>query len=212
MSKQYFDGPLIMAITVLDSDQLRAIYAVLGSPALVAQINGSTGNARGHTEAADEGDVVTEEAPDAAEVDSDGAPFDPALHTGTKLASGQWRMKKGIERPAAPAGAGADSATDASPSDAPAEDDEFAAFRAADAAGDAAAEPSEAVVRQWTDADLGALCNQAAVKLGTPDPVKAIIAEFTPEGAVPHSRNIPAERREDFAKAIEAKAEIEFAG
>jgi hypothetical protein len=50
--------------------------------------------------------------------------------------------------------------------------------------------------RKWTDADLGALCNQAAVKLGDPAPIKAMIAEHVPEGQVPHSRNIPEDQRE----------------
>lgn len=95
------------------------------------------------------------------------------------------------------------------------EDDEFAAFRAAaatSAATDAAAAASAPTTRQFSDADLGALCNQAAVKLGDPGPIKEIIARFVPEGQVAHSRNIPAERRDEFAKEVEAKAGIEFAG
>ena len=78
----------------------------------------------------------------------------------------------------------------------------------------AVAEEAKASVpaRKWTDADLGALCNQAAVKMGDPSPIKEIIAEYVPEGEVAHSRNIPDEKRDDFAKAIEAKAGIEFAG
>ena len=41
---------------------------------------------------------------------------------------------------------------------------------------------------------------------------EALIAQFVPAGEVPHSRNIPTGEREAFASAIEAKAEIEFAG
>lgn len=94
------------------------------------------------------------------------------------------------------------------------DDDEFAAFRAAAAKSDAedAAAKASVPARKWTDADLGALCNQAAVKLGDPSPVKEIIAQFIPEGTVAHSRNIPEDQRENFAKAVEAKAGIEFAG
>jgi hypothetical protein len=66
--------------------------------------------------------------------------------------------------------------------------------------------------RQYSDADLGALCNQAAVKLGDPSPIKEIIASYTPEGQVAHSRNIPADKRAEFVKAVETKAGIEFAG
>lgn len=94
------------------------------------------------------------------------------------------------------------------------DDDEFAAFRAAAEKSDAADAKAATSVpaRKWTDADLSVLCNQAAVKLGDPSPVKETIMQFVPDGEVPHSRNIPEDKREDFAKAIEAKAGIEFAG
>lgn len=93
------------------------------------------------------------------------------------------------------------------------EDDEFAAFASAAAEVQTAGEEAKAAIpaRKWTDADLGSLCNQAAVKLGDPAPVKALIAEFVEADEVPHSRNIPAEKREDFAAAVEAKADIKFA-
>ena len=100
------------------------------------------------------------------------------------------------------------------PEPATSEDDEFAAFRAASEkveAEDAAAVAS-VPARKWTDADLSSLCNQAALKLGDPVPVKAIIAQFVPEGEVQHSRMIPDAKRAEFAAAIEAKAGIEFAG
>jgi hypothetical protein len=94
------------------------------------------------------------------------------------------------------------------------EDDEFAMFAAAATKVKETETAAAASVpaRVWTDADLGALCNQAAMKLGDPAPIKEVIAGFMPEGEVAHSRNVPAERREEFAKAIEAKAGIEFAG
>jgi hypothetical protein len=50
------------------------------------------------------------------------------------------------------------------------------------------------------------------VKLGDPSPIKEIIASFTPEGQVAHSRNIPADKRAEFVKAVEDKAGIQFAG
>lgn len=175
------------------------------------------------------------------EIDAHGHPWSADLHASTKgkTKDGLWRMKVGVSRPdplpgfpadsnASSAGTGtsseteAPSATSQTATDSASgqgdtsggEDDEFAAFRAAAAAGDATDAAAAAAVpaRQFSDADLGALCNQAAVKLGDPTPVKEIIAKFTPEGQVAHSRNIPAERREEFAKEVEAKAGIQFAG
>lgn len=45
-------------------------------------------------------------AADKAELDSDGHPFDPALHAATKSKTkdGKWRMKVGVKRPAPAAG------------------------------------------------------------------------------------------------------------
>ncbi len=70
----------------------------------------------------------------------------------------------------------------------------------------------ETAARVWTDADLSKLGNQAAQKLGNPDPIKQVIAKYTPEGEVAHSRNVPADQRGAFAAEIEALAGIEFAG
>lgn len=174
-------------------------------------------------------------ATDDGEVDAHGHPWNAELHAATKgkTKDGLWRMKVGVVRPDPVAGftaapttstteAGTESAQATSaPTEAAAptatstdEDDEFAAFRDAAASAAATDDAAKASVpaRKWTDADLGALCNQAAVKLGDPTPVKELIAKFIPEGEVAHSRNIPEENRADFAKAVEAKAEIEFAG
>jgi hypothetical protein len=158
-----------------------------------------------------------------------------------KTKDGLWRMKVGVTRPdpkpgfpVASGATGADtgtspatsapsatsqtataSASDQPATSAPEEDDEFAAFRnaaAASEATDTAAAAAAPTVRQFSDADLGALCNQAAVKLGDPGPVKEIIARYVPAGEVAHSRNIPAEQREAFAQEVEAKAGIQFAG
>lgn len=158
-----------------------------------------------------------------------------------KTKDGLWRMKVGVTRPDPKPGfpveestpatdtevngaastpstsATSPTATETAPAPADTssdEDDEFAAFRAAAAKSDAedAAAKAGVPARKWTDADLGALCNQAAVKMGDASPVKEIIARFIPEGQVAHSRNIPEDQREDFAKAVEAKAGIEFAG
>lgn len=43
--------------------------------------------------------VVTPEPGETVEVDADGTPFDPAMHTGTKTRAGLWRMKVGVKRP-----------------------------------------------------------------------------------------------------------------
>jgi hypothetical protein len=187
------------------------------------------------------GNAAPSEPVASGETDAHGHPWSEALHASTKgkTKDGLWRMKVGVSRPAplpgfpkdanaAPGGstgtqsngAGSQAGGSASgPAAGPAtpegeDEDEFAAFRAAaekTGATDAAAAAS-VPARKWSDTDLGALCNQAAVKLGDPAPVKAIIGQFVPEGQVPHSRNIPDDKREDFAKAVEAKAGITFAG
>lgn len=179
--------------------------------------------------------VEPSQASDAADlddgtVDAHGWPWSPDLHASTKgmTKDGLWRMKVGVTRPDPKPGfpigdTGTASTGEESnaPATAPAEtaspieeDDEFAAFRQASEKLEAKDAEAKASIpaRKWTDADLGALCNQAAVKLGDPGPVKAIIAEFVPAGEVAHSRNIPDEKRAEFAAAVEAKAGIEFAG
>jgi hypothetical protein len=260
-----FDHPLNLGVIVEDSDQLRAIYACLASPVIVALVLGTLDNLGQATDAATlkapaapkpaaspaaeptaaapapageqsaSAAAASPAASDAAvELDTGGHPWSADLHASTKgkTKDGYWRMKVGVSRPAdlpgfpataaaapSPAASPSPSATDAgaasagdagASSAAPAEDDEFAAFRAADAAGSAAA--AEIPARTWTDADLSKLCNQAAQKLGDPGPVKELIASHVPEGEVPHSRNIPADQREAFASAVETKAGIVFAG
>lgn len=182
--------------------------------------------------ASDPAQPSTEAAPavegDPNEIDSDGWPWSAEMHASTKgkTQDGKWRMKVGVKRPdpkpgfpkdaggtGTPAnGAGSPASGTAASPDAgqPDEDDEFAAFRAAAEASDGKA--ANVPARKWTDADLGKLCNQAAVKLGDPQPVKDIIAEFVPEGQVPHSRNILEDDREAFAQAVETKAGITFEG
>lgn len=163
------------------------------------------------------------------EIDSAGVPFDPELHTGTKKKDGTWRAKKGkadeaaalVEEVAEAEDEGNETAeaeislaepaaqtgnTPDAPSD---EIDEFAAFKEAAAQVE---EPVSVPERTWTDADLGQLCNDAAVKLGNPAPIKALIAKYVPEGEVPHSRNVPNDQREAFAQEVEAAAGIEYAG
>ena len=172
----------------------------------------------------------------SGEIDAHGHPWSADLHASTKgkTKDGLWRMKVGVSRPdplpgfpaEASAATGTSSATDtASATSATAtaaasgqagtgDEDEFAAFRTAAAASDAGDAAAAAAVppRAYTDADLGALCNQAAVKVGDPSPIKEIIAQYVPQGEVAHSRNIPADKRAEFVAAVEAKAGIEFAG
>ncbi len=175
--------------------------------------------------------VLEPETPAAqgVEVDASGTPFNPEIHTGTKKKDGTWRLKKGATEtpsststasPANPVAAGVTEPAGSTPTEAPAsvaasqdEDDEFAAFRNAVAKTESEDATAAAAVppRIYTDADLGALCNQAAVKLNDPAPIKELIARFVPEGQVAHSRNIPAEARAEFVKAVEDKAGIEFA-
>lgn len=174
-------------------------------------------------------------APEATngEVDAHGWPWAADMHASTRTMTkeGLWRMKVGVTRPdpkpgfpiadagstsTASTGETASSQTvDAAPANAgDSDDDEFAAFRAASEKVEAEDTAAAASIpaRKWTDADLGALCNQAAVKLGDPTPVKALIAEYVTPGEVPHSRNIAEDKRAAFAAAVEAKAGISFAG
>ena len=169
---------------------------------------------------------LDEPTDEGIEVDTDGVPFDESIHTGTKTKDGRWRMKKGAVRPesSVPNQTGSmstesngaetfsesgDAASESAGDPGIDEDDEFAAFKEAAAQ---IPETPAVPVRTWTDADLGQLCNDAAVKLNDPAPVKALIAKFAPEGTVPHSRNIPNADREAFAQAIEETAGIEYAG
>lgn len=182
------------------------------------------------------GPTVTSDASpsDPNDLDTGGWPWDPEMHASTKgkTKDGYWRMKVGVTRPADkpgfPLSGGSTSTastgeTVSTPSEVVAEpiatstveeDDEFAAFRNAAAAAEAesAAAAASVPARKWTDADLSALCNQAAVKLGDPALVKAVIAEFVPEGEVAHSRNVPEANRAAFAEKMEQVAGIEFAG
>lgn len=87
------------------------------------------------------------------------------------------------------------------------EEDEFAAFRNAGAA----AAPAAGAARSWTDADLSALCNQAALKAGDPEKVKGIIGRYVPAGEVNHSRNVPTDKREEFATALETELGFQYA-
>lgn len=155
------------------------------------------------------------------ELDAAGVAWDPEKHasTKTKVGSGLWRMKVGVKRPdgegeeAIKGGAGSATGAGSSGSSgqvvntaAGAEDDEFAAFYAAAGTGGAAQ------ARTWADADLAKLCNQAAVKAGSPVGVKEEIAKFCPAGEIPHSRLIPADKREEFAKAVEQRFGIVYEG
>lgn len=184
---------------------------------------------------------TVEASPAAVEVSDDGTldahgwPWSDDLHASTKgvTKDGLWRMKVGVSRPDPKPGfpmSSADAVAEKSPSastsgsagaagteTAPAaeassdEDDEFAmAVAAIGKISDAAV--AALPVRKWTDADLGALCNQAAVKLGDPTPIKELIAKYVPDGEVAHSRNIFEDQREAFAADVEAKADITFAG
>jgi len=163
---------------------------------------------------------------DEPELDSAGVPFDPEIHTGTKLKDGTWRAKKGKKEEAEALAEEVSTSTEntgetestesggaSEPTAEDEDDDEFAAFTKAAAEVEETEEAEvEVPARKWTDADLSQLCNNAAVKLGDPSPVKALIAKYVPEGEVPHSRNIPTDEREAFAQEVEKAAGIEYAG
>ena len=168
--------------------------------------------------------AVSSEIPesDPNDVDAGGWPWSADMHASTraKTGAGLWRMKPGVSRPDnKPGFTGTANAPAASPTATPAEasptatapvadDDEFAAFRAAAEATPAAAPAA----RSWTDADLSKLCNQAAVSKGSPEPVKKIMAKYIPDGEVPHSRSIPTDQREAFASEIETSLGIKYEG
>lgn len=218
-----------------------ALAGAMAAPAVAAAAAPEPAPTAVAPTAAAEQPAPAAEAPPAAdsdEVDAGGWPWSADLHASTKgkTKDGYWRMKVGVTRPADKPGFSPSNAAAAAPGSpeasqsasagnagsaaAPAaeassdDDDEFAAFREAAAKTDAEAGAAAAAVpaRKWTDADLGALCNQAAVKLGDPSPIKEIIAQFVAEGEVAHSRNIAEDKRADFAAAVEAKAGITFAG
>lgn len=216
-------------------NQLRILLGSVG-PAAVAVAAPKASTAAAPAPVAEpsqaSGAAEASQAADPDEVDAHGWPWSADMHASTKgkTQEGLWRMKVGVKRPdpkpgfplsIGDTGTASTGEESSAPATAPAEtaspveeDDEFAAFRQASEKLEAKDAEAKASVpaRKWTDADLGALCNQAAVKLGDPKPVKDIIAEFVPAGEVAHSRNIPDEKRAEFAAAVEAKAGIEFAG
>lgn len=228
------------AIAVAQSAPGNASSGV-AAPATAPATVGSEISAPANQESAGTGPNASQPAVTASPsdgIDAHGHPWSADLHASTKgkTKDGLWRMKVGVSRPDplpgfpkddASAGTGTSPATDTPSATSPTatapgngqpdtsgDDDEFAAFRAAAAASDATDQAAAASVppRQYSDADLGQLCNQAAVKLGDPNPVKEIIARFVPEGQVAHSRNIPADKRTDFVSAVEERAGIQFAG
>jgi hypothetical protein len=209
-------------------EKFQAVCALLAgtAPAAIASAPVKLPEAKKIEEVAQEAIAGTVQE---VELDSSGIPFDASIHTGTKNKDGTWRVKKGMAGKAAelepiktisetstpsPANQIADTATEPASVAVSQDEDEFAAFTAAAAKIDEIEAEAVASIpeRVWTDADLGALCNQAAIKLNDPVPVKALIAEFVPAGEVAHSRNVPADKRAAFVAAIEAKAGIKFAG
>lgn len=232
--------PMHVGIVVTSASQLAAVYAVLAGVSTNAVADRVIGKSQALAAPYTPSEIVNppepvEEAPaiDGREVDAHGWPWAADMHASTRTMTkeGLWRMKVGVTRPdpkpgfpiadagstsTASTGETASSQTEAAaPANAgDSDDDEFAAFRAASEKVEAEDTAAAASIpaRKWTDADLGALCNQAAVKLGDPAPVKALIAEYVTPGEVPHSRNIAEDKRADFAAAVEAKAGIEFAG
>lgn len=193
-------------VFVENYDQLKAIYAVLAGLERPKEVFIPEKQLEPNVSLPPEGE---EKATDPVskpseilecELDSAGVEWDAEIHASSRALDkdGTWRMKRGVKKedeleapandnePELPLGFD--------------EDDEFASFKA------------DISPREWSDNDLSKLCNQVAAALSNPAPVRALIAEFVAEGEMPHSRNIPADKREAFAKAMEAKAGITFAG
>lgn len=64
--------------------------------------------------------------------------------------------------------------------------------------------------KEYTDADMSKICNQAASSSADINIIKKLIAETVPEGQVSHSRNIPLEKRVDFVQKLQQICQIEF--
>lgn len=233
-----FEQPLHVPVIVTDPDQLAGVYAVLASSsalaAALAAVNGGAIAApiaeRPRPAPSSDNPPVAGIAKDAekasgeVELDAHGHPWSAELHAGTKGKTKEdlWRMKPGVNRPDplpgyplddAPgktdtgtkdAGKASDAGASAADADAD-EDDEFAEFASSK-------DDVEIPARSWTDADLSKLANQAAQAMGGPAEVKKLIGEYVAEGEIARSSNIPADKREDFAQALEKLADIEFAG
>lgn len=228
------EAMLVRAITVTIPAEPKANPTPGTTPnadvSLATDLSSAVTNTQENTVLVGTGAVVTFDASHSDELDAHGHPWNPELHASTKgkTQDGLWRMGKGKVRPdpmpgypktdEAPAAEtkqeepapaltpieqlGAEAIVEAA-----VEDD---AEMWADAAGEAPAVPA----REWTDADLSKLCNQAAKTLG-PDRVpelKALVAVYTASGQVPHSRNIPVEDRDRFAGEVEALAGITYEG
>jgi hypothetical protein len=153
------------------------------------------------------------------ERDADNWPWRADLHAGSKgkTKDGLWRMKSGVERPAPlvkPEAVEPEAVEELEavepeaaveePTTVPNFDDDEEAVWAQ--AAETAAVSAEVPAREWTDADLSSICQQAATALGGQSAVpavKALVADFIPEGSVNHSRHIEAGRRADFAEALQ---------
>lgn len=163
-----------------------------------------------------------------AVLDAHGHPWSAALHASTKALTkeGIWRMKPGAVRPNPMPGypmeaievvAEPEPVTEVVETSDAVEvvetSDADEAEMWMDAAGDAPVATVPA--REWTDADLSKLCNQAAKALepkGAVPALKELVAIYSASGTVPHSRNVPVEDRERFAGEVEALANITYEG
>lgn len=174
-------------------------------------------------------------------LDAHGHPWSADLHASTKTQTkdGLWRMKPGVERPAPAAGYPKTETARQGGEDAPIGDraaDEGASSNltpveklAVEASADAdeddelaqwaamATKPEpEAPAREWADADMAKLTNQAAKALVAAGKdvgeIKKLIEVYSAIGTVPHSRNIPVEDRERFAGEVEVLAGITYEG
>ncbi len=171
-------------------------------------------------------EIAARSEPDEnAELDAHGHPWsDIYADSKLKTTAGLWRMKKGNERPAPMPGYPKEEAstteepvTEQQVEEVPVtEEPEAPADDEAEMWADAAGTEAPAVPeREWTDADLSKLCNQAAKALeasgGVPK-LKELVAVYSASGTVPHSRNIPVEDRERFAGEVEALANVKYEG
>ena len=174
-----YEHPMTISVVVHNPIELRAVYSALaaggfGSPAS-EPIPGPWPNANQTSS----GDYTPAPISGVTE-NPDKAPAEEVKVRKTRVTK---------EKPIEPTPAPADEQPET-------EEDEFAAFRDADGAG----KPIEPI----TDADLSSACNDAAAAMGSPNAVKALIAQFVPEGEVVHSRNVPLDKRPDFVEQIKA--------
>jgi hypothetical protein len=161
-------------------------------------------------------EVEPEPAADAEEpqLDSNGTPFDPELHTGTIKKDGTWRLKKGAAAKIDEASDDDDDEEDAGNEPAPTAAEPEAPIAATETTSTTTSDqapPSDLPV--ITDAELQRYCGRLAAHFGGSDGVFALAGQFVPEGEMPRPTNIKDQaQRHAFIKQAEAETGVIYHG